>query len=168
MLATFVLHGITPGVRLMQDNPTIVYGIFIALIVANLLMWPACAVTTRLFHYLLKLPEPLLMGIVAVLCVLGSYGTRGNINDVTVTVCVGIAAYLLRRGGFPMPPALIAFVLGPQFEMSINQMALYRGDQSWFSYIMSSPIALCLFGVTTLLLFLPHLQRRRQKERAAN
>ena len=67
-----------------------------------------------------------------------------------------------------MPPALIAFVLGPQFEMSINQMALYRGDQSWFSYIMSSPIALCLFGVTTLLLFLPHLQRRRQKERAAN
>lgn len=168
MLATFVLHGITPGVRLMQDNPTIVYGIFIALIVANLLMWPACSVTTRLFHYLLKLPEPLLMGIVAVLCVLGSYGTRGNINDVTVTVCVGIAAYLLRRGGFPMPPALIAFVLGPQFEMSINQMALYRGDQSWLSYIMSSPIALCLFGVTILLLCLPHFQRRRQKERAAN
>ncbi len=168
MLATFVLHGITPGIRLMEDNPTIVCGIFLALAVANVLMWPACAITTRLFHSLLKLPEPLLMGVVVVLCVLGSYGTRGNINDLMITACVGIGAFLLRRCGFPMPPLLIAFVLGPQFEMSINQMVLYKGDQAWGAYLLASPIALCLFGVTALLLAMPAVQKWRQKRRSTS
>lgn len=161
MLATFILHGITPGVRLMTDNPGIVYGIFIALLVANLLMWPACYVTSRLFNSLLKIPEPLLMGLVAVLCVLGSYGSRGNINDVAVTVGAGIAAYLLRRGGFPMPPIVIGLVLGQQFEMSLGQMTLYKADLSWWAYVSQSPIALCLFGITALLLCLPLWRRLR-------
>lgn len=165
LLATFVLHGITPGIRLMEDNPTIICGIFIALIIANLLMLPACALTTRVFHYLLKLPEPLLMGAVPVLCVLGSYGTRGNIYDAGVTVCIGIGAFLLRRCGFPMPPLLIAFVLGQQFEMSINQMAKYKGDMSWGAYMTSSPIALCLFAITGLLLLLPAWQKWRDKNK---
>lgn len=163
MLATFVLHGITPGIRLMVDNPVIVYGIFLALIVANLLMWPACAITTRLFHYFLKLPEPLLMAVVAVLCMLGSYGTRGNLNDMAVTAFVGIGAYLMRSGGFPLPPLLIAFVLGPQFEMSINQMSLYKGDLSWFTYVTSSPIAMALFAITAILLCLPGLRNLRKR-----
>jgi len=52
------------------------------------------------------------MGLITVLCVLGSYGSRGNINDVAVTIGAGIAAYLLRRCGFPMPPIVIGLVLG--------------------------------------------------------
>lgn len=164
MLATFVLHGITPGIRLMTDHAEIVYGIFLALIVANILMWPACAITTRLFHYFLKLPEPLLMAVVAILCMLGSFGTRGNLNDMAVTAAIGIGAYILRAGRFPMPPLLIAFVLGPQFEMSINQMTLYKGDESWAAYIMASPVALCLFAVTAVLLLLPVLRRFRPKK----
>lgn len=164
MLATFVLHGITPGIRLMTDHAEIVYGIFIALIAANILMWPACAITTRLFHYFLKLPEPLLMSVVAILCMLGSYGTRGNLNDMAVTAAIGIGAYLLRCGSFPMPPLLIAFVLGPQFEMSINQMALYKGDSSWLAYIADSPVAIFLFIVTAILLCLPALRKLRTKK----
>lgn len=167
MLATFVLHGITPGIRLMEDHPDIIYGIFIALIVANLLMWPACAITTRLFHYLLKMPEPLLMGVIAVLCILGSYGTRGNFYDLFVTAGIGIFAFLLRRCGFPIPPMLIAFVLGRQFEMCINQMYVYKGDQPWLSYITDSPIAMVLFSVTILLLALPLFRSWRERNKAA-
>lgn len=160
MLATFILHGITPGVRLMVDNPAIVYGIFVALAVANVLMWPCCCcVTTRIFNVLLKTPEPILMGLITVLCVLGSYGSRGNINDVAVTIGAGIVAYLLRRCGFPMPPIVIGLVLGQQFEMSIGQMTLYKADLGWWEYISQSPIALCLFAVTVLILCMPILRR---------
>ncbi|HJD96823.1 tripartite tricarboxylate transporter permease [Mailhella massiliensis] len=163
MLATFILHGITPGVRLMVDNPGIVYGIFVALAVANLLMWPCCCVTTRIFNYLLKTPEPILMGLITVLCVLGSYGSRGNINDVAVTIGAGIAAYLLRRSGFPMPPIVIGLVLGQQFEMSIGQMMLYKADLGWWEYVSASPIALCLFAVTVLILCMPLLRRAKAR-----
>lgn len=154
MLATFTIHGITPGVRLMTENPEVVYATFGVLLIANLLMYPSCVITTRIFSYLLRLPEPLLMGFIVVLCILGSYGSRGNMLDVVVTVVSGIIAYFMRRTGFPMPPLVIGLVLGQQFEMSIEQMLLFKGDEPWLSYIVSSPLALTLFGVAgTILVF---------------
>ncbi len=159
MLATFILHGITPGVRLMADNPAVVYGIFVALAVAIVLMWPCCAVTTRIFNYLLRAPEPILMGMIAMLCVLGSYGSRGNINDVAVTIGAGISAYLLRRCQFPMPPIVIGLVLGQQFEMSISQMILYKADMGWIEYVTQSPIAICLFAITLCIMGFPLIRR---------
>ena len=126
-------------------------------------MWPCSCLTTRMFNYLLKTPEPILMGLITVLCVLGSYGSRGNINDVAVTIGAGIVAYLLRRSGFPMPPIVIGLVLGQQFEMGIGQMTLYKADLGWWEYISASPIALCLFAVTALILCMPLLRRLRTR-----
>ena len=48
MLATLTLHGITPGVRLMADNPDIVYSTFLSLILANLLIIPTALITVRI------------------------------------------------------------------------------------------------------------------------
>ena len=106
------------------------------------------------------------MGLITVLCVLGAYGSRGNFNDVAVTIGSGIAAYILRRCGFPMPPIVIGLVLGQQFEMSIGQMLLYKADMSWWTYIAQSPIAMCLFAVTALILIVP-LVRHKMSSQAA-
>lgn len=163
MLATFILHGITPGARLMSENPGVVYATFMALFVANLCMYPSCKLTTRLFNLLMRIPAPLLMGLVAVLCVLGSYGSRGNMTDVFITVFAGIAAYLMRRCGFPLPPVVIGIVLGQQFELSIGQMVLYKGTESWFAYVTSSPVALILFAVTLFVLAVPFLKKRKER-----
>ena len=163
MLATFAIHGLNPGVRLMAESPEVVYGTFAALAVANLLMYPACVITTRGFNYLLRLPEPILMGLVLVLCILGSYGSRGNMVDVTVTVISGIVAYAMRRNGFPMPPIVIGLVLGQQFEMSIGQMLLFKGDESWLSFVSASPIACVLLLLTFGMVAYPAYTKLRGK-----
>lgn len=167
MLATLTIHGITPGVRLMTENPDVVYGAFATLAVANILMYPTCRITTRLFNYLLRFPEPILMGFIVVLCILGSYGSRGNMMDVTATVIAGILAYLLRRGGFPMPPIVIGLVLGQQFELSIGQMLLFKGEDPWLTYILSSPIACVLFVIALVILALPLFSEIRSRRKNA-
>lgn len=169
MLATLTIHGITPGVRLMTENQGMVYAIFVVLMIANILMYPACVIVTRMFSVLLRIPEQLLMGFITVLCILGSYGSRGNVFDVFVTVVAGIGAYLMRRLGFPAPPLVIGFVLGQQFEISIGQMILFKGEDSWASYVLSSPIALVLLCIVLLLIVVPQVQawRGRQAARAA-
>ena len=163
MLATLTIHGITPGVRLMTENQGMVYAIFVVLMIANIFMYPTCVIVTRMFSWLLRIPEQLLMGFVAVLCILGSYGSRGNIFDIVVTVVAGIGAYLLRRLGFPAPPLVIGFVLGQQFEINLGQMVLFKGNDSWLAYITASPIAMVLFGIVILLLAVPHVQRFRSR-----
>ena len=155
MLATFILHGITPGARLMSENPHIVYATFAILLVANLLMYPCCKITTKLFNQLLRIPEPLLMGLIIVLCILGSYGSRSNNVDVLLTAVAGCVAYLLRRADYPMPPIVIGLVLGPQFEMNIGQMMLFKGNMSWSAYVGESPIAMILLAITAVLLLAP-------------
>lgn len=157
MLATLTIHGVTPGVRLMTENPEMVYATFAVLMLSNLLMYPSCVITTRMFSFLLRIPEQLLMGFIAVLCILGSYGSRGNLFD----VFMGIAAYFIRRMEFPLPPLVIGLVLGQQFEMSIGQMMLFKGDDSWLAFVSTSPIAMVLLGMAFLLLVVPQVQNYR-------
>ena len=132
-----------------------------AIMLSNLLMYPSCIITTRMFSFLLRIPEQLLMGFIAVLCILGSYGSRGNLFDVFVTVFMGIAAYFMRRMEFPLPPLVIGLVLGQQFEMSIGQMMLFKGDDSWLAFVSASPIAMVLLGMAFLLLVVPQVQNYR-------
>ncbi len=60
MIATLIIHGVTPGVRLMVDSPSIVYGIFLSLILACILIIPVGYAVARALAYMLKLPEALL------------------------------------------------------------------------------------------------------------
>ena len=146
---------------LVTENPEMVYATFAVLMLSNLLMYPSCVITTRMFSFLLRIPEQLLMGFIAVLCILGSYGSRGNLFDVFVTVFMGIAAYFMRRMEFPLPPLVIGLVLGQQFEMSIGQMMLFKGDDSWLAFVSASPIAMVLLGMAFLLLVVPQVQNYR-------
>ena len=155
MLATLTLHEITPGVRLMADHPEVVYSAFISLILANILLFPAAALTVRLFGYLIRLSTPVLMGIVVICSIVGVYLPRGNIFDVWVALIIGVLAFFLRCGGFPLTPFIIGYVLGPQFEYSLGQAAIYQGGRSLPEYIYSSPIASVLFTIALLLLLFP-------------
>ena len=139
-----------------------VYATFAVLMLSNLLMYPSCIITTRMFSFLLRIPEQLLMGFIAVLCILGSYnGSRGNLFDVFVTVFMGTAADFMRRMESPLPPLVIGLVLGQQFEMSIGQMMLFKGDDSWLALVSASPIAMVLLGMAFLLLVVPQVQNYR-------
>lgn len=155
MLATLTLHEITPGVRLMADHPEVVYSAFINLIMANLLLIPAAIFTVRCFGYLIRLSAPVLLGLIVVCSVIGVYLPRGNMFDVPVALVIGLAAFGLRIGGFPITPLIIGYVLGPELEYRLGQAVIYQGDMSVLEYIASSPIAMVLFGTAFIFLTLP-------------
>lgn len=157
MLGTLVLHGITPGVRLMVDNPVTVYSAFFSLGIANVLMFGIGIFVAKIFAKLLKMPDPLLMCGVVVLCLLGSYGVNSSIFDVSVTVIMGIFGLLLRRFKVPLAPLVIGIVLGPMLEVNLRQ-GLILTDGSFSAFFVGHPIAVGLFIVTGLVLGIPLLR----------
>lgn len=167
MMSTMIIHGITPGVRLMAENADTVYACFIALIVINIIMLFLGIALSRGFTRILRTPEPLLLAMVVILCLLGSYGVRGNPFDLLITLMFGVVGYLMRLFGFPVAPVVIGLVLGPQFEMSLRQ-GLILTDNSFLAFF-EHPIALGLFGVTIMILVLPAIRAlwRRRAEGAA-
>ena len=128
MLATLTLHGITPGVRLMADNPDIVYSTFLSLILANLLIIPTAIITVRGFGKLIKFPTAILLSIIVICSLLGVYLPRSNMFDVWMALLIGVIAFLMRFADFPVAPFLIGYVLSAQLEYRLGQAVIYKGD----------------------------------------
>src|SRR5690606_38012032 len=107
MMSTLILQGIQPGVRLLVDNPGIVYACFVGLVFINLAMFAIGAAGAPLFTRILRLPEPALLGMVILLSVLGAYGVRGNMLDLGVAFIAGIVGFFLRWCAVPTAPIVI-------------------------------------------------------------
>jgi putative tricarboxylic transport membrane protein len=162
MMGTLLLQGITPGVRLFVDNPEIVYACFISLIFINILMFFAGALGSRMFAQILRIPEPLLMALIVVLSLIGSYAVRGNPFDLLVTFVAGVVGYLMRLNGFPTAPVVIGMVLGDPLERNLRQ-GLILTDGNFLTFFQS-PVALLLFALTSLVLAWPFISSRLRSE----
>jgi putative tricarboxylic transport membrane protein len=154
MLATLTLHGVSPGVRLMTDNPTLIAAIFVGFFIINVLLLPLGMVISRIAAPLLRMRESFMLAAIVVLCVVGVYFVRGNPFDLLVMTCAGVFGFLLRRQGFPMPPLVIGMVLGPTLEISLRQ-GLILTDGSFRAFFTDHPIATTLALAALGMLCLP-------------
>ncbi len=158
LLNALVIHGVTPGVRLMADNAPFVYAIFGALIAINLVMLVLAFPVVRLFGLMLQIPERFILTGVVVLSLVGAAAVRGNAFDVGVAVLFGLLGFVLRKGGWPLAPLVIGLVLGPQLEKSLRRGLLIKQDD-FLAFFTHSWIASGIFLVTILLLAAPVLRR---------
>ncbi len=165
MLGALTLQGITPGPRLFTESGELVIFIFMALLVANIVMFACGAALAPMFTRILRIPEPLMMACVVVLIALGTYSINASSFDLLIVFISGVAGFLLRYNGFPLPPIVIGFVLCPMIEQSMRQGLIITDDSflAFFNY----PIALGLFLVTLLFLLWPFVRDRMEKRKAA-
>ena len=157
MLGALLIHGIVPGVQLFQNNPEIMIGAFVTLFFANILMFFVGVMGAQAFTRLLRLPEPLLMGAVLLMSLVGAYAVRGNPADVVMAVAAGIFGVLLRLIRIPMAPIVIGMALGATFEQSLRQ-GLMLTDGSFLAFFQQ-PIALVIMLLTALVIGWPLLRR---------
>ncbi|MEX0731161.1 MAG: tripartite tricarboxylate transporter permease [Aquisalimonadaceae bacterium] len=161
MLGTLVYQGVTPGPRLFGENISLVYAIFICLLLANVLMAVLVAtVGGRLFSRILRIPEPLLLSMVTVLALVGAYGVNNRMFDVMVALCAGVVAVLLRHARYPIAPMVIGMVIGPLLEQRFRQ-GLIISDNNFLAFF-TSPIANIFFVLTLLFVLKATLWRSRR------
>lgn len=143
MLATLTLHGVTPGVRLVEDNPALIGAIFAGFFIINLLLLPLGLTLSRVAAPILRVREAYMMTAIVLLCAVGVYFVRGNPFDLMVMGCAGVIGFLLRRQGFPMAPLVIGMVLGPTLELTLRQGLILK-DGEFSAFFTDHPIALAL------------------------
>ncbi|MEM8957382.1 MAG: tripartite tricarboxylate transporter permease [Pseudomonadota bacterium] len=163
MLGALVIHGITPGFQLFNRNPDLVSFIFVALLVANIMMLIVGAMMAQVFSRVLKLPHALVMGGVVALSLAGSYVIRFSILDVWVAVMAGLAGLLLRYANVPLAPIVIGFILGTPLETNLRQGLIVTQMQPL--KFLESPIAVGFFTITLIVVFWPLLKRFLPKRR---
>ncbi|SNT73639.1 tripartite tricarboxylate transporter permease [Paracoccus seriniphilus] len=159
MLGALVVHGITPGVNLFQGSPDLVNFVFVALLVANVMMLIVGALAAQMFSRVLKLPHALIMGGVLALALAGSYVTRFSMIDLWVTLLAGVLGLLLRFAHVPLAPIVIGFILGQPFEESLRKGLIITDMQPL--RFLASPIVDLFFAITLAVIVWPLIAKAR-------
>lgn len=164
MLGALIIHGITPGVQLFARNADLVSFIFVALLVANVMMFFAGMIGAQVFSRVLQLPHAVVMAVVVALSLAGSYVIRFSMLDVAVAVIAGVIGVLLRYAGVPLAPIVIGFVLGKPLEINLRQ-GLILTDMNPLGFF-ESPIASVIFAITAIVVLYPALKKIGRSRRA--
>lgn len=150
LIGALMMQGIVPGPTLFVDDVYWVYAIMGGLVIINLIMFLEGKFFCRFFINVTKIPANVLIAVIMILCVLGSFAVNNAVFDVKVTLVFGILCYVLSRLDFPMTPLVISMVLGSLAERNLRQsLVMSRGS---FSIFLSRPISVMFLAVTFLLL----------------
>lgn len=145
MLAALTVQGIQPGPQLFLTGKDLVYTVFAGYLVANLLMIFAGLIVARGFATLMKIPEPVLFGFIAVLCLIGAFGVRNNIADIYICLAFGLLGYSFRRMDIPVAPLILGVILGPFAERYFLTAMMSHGND--LTVFFTRPISATIFAL---------------------
>lgn len=163
LLGGFMIQGIRPGPLLFQDHGEIVFAIFLALIIANIMNMLFGFLLIKPLTKILKFDQNIVFPAITLLSLGGVYSLNHRPLDMVIMVVVGFIAYVMRRGNIPIAPMVIAFVLSGQGETSFRRaLGISGGDFSIFYQSTISKIIIILIIISFILVAIQRIKTKKQ------
>ncbi len=143
ILGGLQVQGLRPGPYLFEEQPGLLYGIFFAMLLANILFLFIGLAGAKVFARISLVPRTFLWPTVFALCFVGAYGLNQSLVDVWIMIISGLVGFVLKRNGFGPAPIIMGIVLGGLVETSLAQSMIIF-DQQWTGFF-TRPIAMSLF-----------------------
>ena len=167
VIGVLYMKGMNPGPTVFLNQPELIYAVFIAFFIANLALLPLGFLAIRLSRYVLRVPRNVLIPIILMFCIVGSFAINNTVFGISIMLVMGVLAYFMEENGFPVAPTILGIVLGTMLEDNfMSSMIKADGDLSGF---FSRPIAAVLGTLVILLWLVPigrTLYRAVNKQRA--
>ena len=155
ILGALMVHGLRPGPFLFTEQPHFLYGIFIAMLAANLLFLGLGMFGAKLFARITLIPRTFLWPAVFVLAAVGSYALDQRVLDVWIMLVFSVLGFIFRRYGFAAAPIIMGLILGELVENSLKQSLLIF-ELDWLKFF-ERPIVVVFFVLTLLGLLGPRI-----------
>ena len=168
VIGILFMKGLRPGPMIFQQQPELVYAVYISFIIANILMVPFGYLAIKLSGTMLKVPRNILMPAILMFCIVGSFAINNSFFDIGVMLAMGILGYFFENNGIPVAPIVLGMVLGPIVEQNFMvSMIKTQWDLTQFFTRPTAAILAVLTILTWLAPFLPTLARRFRSQSAA-
>jgi putative tricarboxylic transport membrane protein len=153
IFVAFMIHGIQPGPLLLQQHSNLFWGVIASMYVGNLVLLGLNLPLIGLWVRMLRVPYHYLASVVVIVCAIGAYSINNAVFDVGMMLAFGVFGYLLRKGGFPAAPLVLAMILGRLLEQSFLQsLQVSAGDPAIF---VEKPISAALLCVAAIVVMMP-------------
>ena len=155
MMAAMMVYGVQPGPLLITDHPQIFWGVIASMLVGNVMLLALNIPMISVWVSLLRIPSHILLTMILLVAVIGSYSVRNSMLDVYVLLFIGVIGYVFRKLDFQLAPLVVGVVLGPLIEKHMRE-ALFMSRGDLLVYI-SSPIAVVIW-IIVILVMVPQIK----------
>jgi putative tricarboxylic transport membrane protein len=163
LMSAMMIHGIQPGPLLFEQHASIVYVVIAACLLSSVLMFGQMYLMIPFLRRVLDVPRQFVLPLIMVFCVVGVFASSNRMFDVWIMLGFGVLGFLMERGGLPLGPFVIGFILAPIAESRLRQ-GLMMTDGSYLP-LVTQPLTFSLMLLAVLLLFWPLIRSWRLSRR---
>jgi putative tricarboxylic transport membrane protein len=165
MLGALMMLGVRPGPILFDQHPEIAWGVIASMLAGNIILLlinlPLAVPLVRL----LKTPQRIMLPLILGMGFMGTYFLNYSSFDFILVSVFALGGYMLSRLEIPIPPLVLALILGGMTEQSFrNAMTISNGSPAIF---FQKPISLTLLIMAAISLLYALRKHRRKAETKA-
>jgi TctA family transporter len=117
VIGILMMKDVTPGPDIFQrEDGALVYSIYFLFLLANLVLLPVGFLAIKAGGALVRVPHRILLPIIILFCVVGSYAVNNSYFDVGVMLAMGLLGFVLDQWRIPLGPVVLGIVLGAPLE----------------------------------------------------
>jgi TctA family transporter len=161
VIGVLFMKGLRPGPMIFQQTPEILYALYVAFILANILLIPFGFLAIKAGTQMLRVPRSILMPAILMFCIVGSFAINNTTFDVGIMLCTGILAFFMEANDIPVAPAVLGLVLGRLLEDSFMVSMI---KSNWdLTVFFQRPVSAILGAVSIILWSSPFIASLRAR-----
>lgn len=164
LIGALLVHGIRPGPNLFQDEPELVYSIFVGFFLVYVVILILGLLGARFWAKIIDFPPKYLWPIIFILSLIGSYALRGNPLDIWTAIGAGLLGYIMRVEDYPLAPMVLGLILGPIAEVNLRRSLQISGGDP--GILIESPLTVAIFFLSILSIAYPLFQRIHERQQS--
>ncbi len=158
VIGILMMKNVTPGPDIFTTQAPVVYGIYLLFIATAPVLLVTGMLAIRAGEAIRRTPRRILLPVILVFCITGSYAINGSPFDVFVMGAMGLLGFLLDRRDVPSGPVILGIILGTPLEERFIQTLTSTdgGVLAFFGRPMAAVLGLIAVAmwVTPLVLWL--------------
>ncbi len=137
LVGALMIHDLVPGPLLFVERPDIIYSLFAALLIANIVLLALGLFGSRLWVKVTVIPKKVLLPAILAISIIGSFAVHYSFFDVATCIGFGVAGWILKKYGFPGAPIVLGMVLGKLAETNFRRAVIMGGYKIFFTRLPS-------------------------------
>jgi hypothetical protein len=161
ILAAMLMYGISPGPPMVGSQAHITMLIVFTLAIGNLLVTVIGLFASAPLLKLTRVPYPAISAVIIPLVVLAAYMDMRSWFAIPILGVFSIIGLLMKHFGWPRPPLILGFILGPIIDVNIQTAFSMYGVMG----VLARPLTIILFVllVVTAVVFTRFMGRSEKK-----
>jgi TctA family transporter len=150
LLGALLIQGLKPGPDMLTTELHITFSMVWTIVIANIVVAALLMVWSKQVAKIAFLPGHLIVPGVILFVFMGAWLGGASIGDWISCLTMGVVGFIMKRGGWPRPPLILALILGNIMENAFQISVLAHDGYGW----LTRPVVLIVIALIVLTIFL--------------